>query len=289
MSGNCFRSGRRAVRQRSVAGIRIIDEVRRHPRQCVDRPTVGRQIWKGTGNDEPFRGLMEREPLMAVETKGESSIQGDDRVGYELTLFYRLKMMCSAFWSSPVRLKLICLVVSLFAIVFATAYVQVLLNEWNAPFYDSLARRDLSEFFRQLGVFGIIAGSLLILNVVQAWFNQMTTLLMREGLARDLVDQWLKGKRGLKLSASGLIGVNPDQRLHEDTRNLAESTTGLAIGLVQSTILLTSFIGVLWELSAGFVFRYHGSTFSIPGYMFGRQSSTPPLLPFSVSSWDAGW
>jgi len=232
---------------------------------------------------------MEREPLMAVETKGESSIQGDDRVGYELTLFYRLKMMCSAFWSSPVRLKLICLVVSLFAIVFATAYVQVLLNEWNAPFYDSLARRDLSEFFRQLGVFGIIAGSLLILNVVQAWFNQMTTLLMREGLARDLVDQWLKGKRGLKLSASGLIGVNPDQRLHEDTRNLAESTTGLAIGLVQSTILLTSFIGVLWELSAGFVFRYHGSTFSIPGYMFGRQSSTPPLLPFSVSSWDAGW
>src|SRR5262250_1670362 len=100
---------------------------------------------------------------MAVETKGKSSIQGDDRVGYDLTLFYRVKMMFSAFWSSTVRLKLICLVVFLFLIILVTAYVQVLLNEWNAPFYDSLARRDLSEFFHQLGVFGMIAGSLLIL------------------------------------------------------------------------------------------------------------------------------
>jgi putative ATP-binding cassette transporter len=208
-----------------------------------------------------------RKALMSVETNGRPSIQGENRVGYDLSLFYRLKMMFAAFWSSSVRLKLIFLVLSLFAIIFVTAYVQVLLNEWNAPFYDSLARRDLTEFFHQLGVFGFIAGTLLILNVVQVWFNQMKTLLMREGLARDLVDQWLKGKRALKLSASELIGVNPDQRLHEDTRNLAETTTSLAIGLVQSTILLVSFIGILWQLSAGFVFRFHGIAFAIPGYM----------------------
>ncbi|AYG62247.1 ABC transporter ATP-binding protein/permease [Rhizobium jaguaris] len=204
---------------------------------------------------------------MAIETKSTPGTQGDDRAGYDLSLFYRLMMMLAAFWSSSRRLKLICLAVSLLTIIFVTAYVQVLLNDWNAPFYDSLARRELTDFFRQLGVFGMIAGALLILNVVQAWLNQMTALLMREGLARDLVDQWLKGKRALKLSAWGVIGVNPDQRLHEDARNLAESTTNLAIGLVQSTILLFSFVGVLWELSAGFVFRFYGSAFSIPGYM----------------------
>jgi putative ATP-binding cassette transporter len=208
-----------------------------------------------------------REALMAVNSQSKPSIQGDDRVGYELSVFNRLGVMLSAFWNSAVRYRIIAITVALFAIIFITAYVQVMLNEWNAPFYDSLARRDVVEFFHQLGVFGIIAGTLLVLNVIQAWFNQMAALYMREGLARDLVDQWLKGKRALKLGSSGLIGVNPDQRLHEDARNLAESTTGLAIGLVQSTILLISFIGVLWELSSGFIFHFRGSSFSIPGYM----------------------
>jgi len=204
---------------------------------------------------------------MAFDTNGKPGVQGDARVGYDLSVLYRLRMMVIAFWQSPVRVRLLSIVCSLFVIILVTAYVQVLLNSWNAPFYDSLARRDVGEFIKQLGVFGIIAGSLLVLNVIQAWLNTMAALYMREGLTRDLVDQWLRGKRALRLASSGLIGVNPDQRLHEDARNLAESTTSLAIGLVQSTILLASFIGVLWELSSGFVFHFWGSSFSIPGYM----------------------
>ncbi|NLR99342.1 ABC transporter ATP-binding protein/permease [Rhizobium sp. P38BS-XIX] len=204
---------------------------------------------------------------MAVEAEAKPNSPGNEQVGYDLSLFFRLRMMFSAFWNSPVRLKIISLTVALFAIIMITAYVQVLLNSWNAPFYDSLARRDIAAFFHQLGVFGMIAGSLLVLNVIQAWLNQMTALYMREGLARDLVNQWLQAKRALRLASAGLIGVNPDQRLHEDARNLAESTTGLAIGLVQATILLLSFIGVLWELSNGMVFHFKDMSFAIPGYM----------------------
>jgi len=204
---------------------------------------------------------------MAGNTQGKPGVLRSDRVGYDLSVFYRLRMMFQAFWNSTVRIKLIALVVALLAVILLTAYVQVMLNEWNAPFYDSLARRDVPEFLHQLGIFGLIAGTLLVLNVIQAWFNQMAALYMREGLVRDLVDQWLQAKRALRLAASGLIGVNPDQRLHEDARLLSESTTGLAIGLVQSTILLGSFIGVLWELSSGFVFHFYGKSFSIPGYM----------------------
>jgi putative ATP-binding cassette transporter len=202
-----------------------------------------------------------------TEVKGRPSIQGQDRVGYDLSLGYRLKVMFSAFWDSNVRGKILLLALILVVVILATAYGQVILNRWNAPFYDSLQRRDVGEFFHQLQVFSLIAGSLLLLNVGQAWLNQMTALYMREGLTRDLVDQWLKRKRALRLASSGLIGVNPDQRLHEDARNLAESTTGLTLGLLQSTILLVSFIGVLWELSSGFVFHFRTYTFAIPGYM----------------------
>jgi putative ATP-binding cassette transporter len=204
---------------------------------------------------------------MAEDVKSRSSIQGQDRVGYDLSLIFRLKVMFSAFWHSRVRAPVLILSTALIGIILATAYATVILNQWNAPFYDAISRRDLPGFFHQLKIFALIAGMLLLLNVVQAWLNQMTALYMREGLTRDLVDQWLQRKRALRLASSGLIGVNPDQRLHEDARNLAESTTGLVIGLVQSTILLVSFIGVLWELSSGFVFRFGEYAFSIPGYM----------------------
>ncbi|AIC29414.1 ABC transporter ATP-binding/permease protein [Rhizobium etli bv. mimosae str. IE4771] len=204
---------------------------------------------------------------MADKTKGRPGIRRQDGVGYDFSLTYRLGVMFSAFWNSEVRGKVLFLATVLILVILATAYGQVILNEWNAPFYDSLERRDLGEFFHQLEIFAMIAGTLLLLNVLQAWLNQMTALYMREGLSRDLVDQWLKRKRALRLASSGLIGVNPDQRLHEDSRNLAESTTGLVLGLLQSTILLVSFIGVLWQLSSGFIFHISGHSFSIPGYM----------------------
>ncbi|MBY5360426.1 ABC transporter ATP-binding protein/permease [Rhizobium leguminosarum] len=204
---------------------------------------------------------------MADKIERGPGIRRQDRVGYDLSLTYRLGVMFSAFWNSEVRGKVLFLATVLILVILVTSYGQVILNEWNAPFYDSLERRDLGEFFHQLEIFAMIAGTLLLLNVLQAWLNQMTALYMREGLSRDLVDQWLKRKRALRLASSGLIGVNPDQRLHEDSRNLAESTTGLVLGLLQSTILLVSFIGVLWELSSGFIFRISGHSFSIPGYM----------------------
>ncbi|MGO7586857.1 ABC transporter ATP-binding protein/permease [Rhizobium ruizarguesonis] len=205
--------------------------------------------------------------VMADKIEGRPGIRRQDRVGYDFSLTYRLGVMFSAFWNSEVRGRVLFLATVLILVILATSYGQVILNEWNAPFYDSLERRDLGEFFHQLEIFAMIAGTLLLLNVLQAWLNQMTALYMREGLSRDLVDQWLKRKRALRLASSGLIGVNPDQRLHEDSRNLAESTTGLVLGLLQSTILLVSFIGVLWELSSGFIFRISGHSFSIPGYM----------------------
>ena len=43
----------------------------------------------------------------------------------------------------------------------------------------------------QLGVFGVIAGALLVLNVFQRWLAEMIKLKLREGLTRDLVDLWM--------------------------------------------------------------------------------------------------
>ncbi|PWB83470.1 MAG: glycosyl transferase family 1 [Methylocystaceae bacterium] len=170
-------------------------------------------------------------------------------------------------WRSPARGALIAIWAALIAVVGATAYGQIELNAWNQPFYDALARRDTNGFTHQLGVFAVIAGALLVLNVAQTWLNQISRFELRKRLTRDLFAQWLVPKRAFLLAGAGDIGVNPDQRIHEDARHLCELTTDLGVGLLQAALLLASFIGVLWGLSAGVTLHIWGESLVIPGYM----------------------
>jgi putative ATP-binding cassette transporter len=165
----------------------------------------------------------------------------------------QLSMMTRALLSSPVRNRLLLLGLAVFGVILATAFGQNQLNSWNKPFYDALARRDLHEFVVQLGVFGMIAGALLVLNVAQRWLGEMLKLKLRAGLAYDLIRNWLQPRRAFRLANAGAIGDNPDQRMHEDARHLAELSSDLGIGLLQASILLLTFVTVLWRISSGFV------------------------------------
>src|ERR1700723_949035 len=182
-------------------------------------------------------------------------------------LLPQLGMMVRALWTAPVRNKLIYLSGALFVVIAVTAYGQIRLNNWNQPFYDALSRHDFAQFMVQLGVFGVIAGALLVLNVGQRWLVETLKLRLRQGLARDLIQNWMRPGRAFRLANAGSMGVNPDQRMHEDARHLTELSAALGIGLLQSSILLASFIEVLWSLSNNFVFHVGNRHFAIPGYM----------------------
>ncbi|MGH8259559.1 MAG: ABC transporter ATP-binding protein/permease [Steroidobacteraceae bacterium] len=183
------------------------------------------------------------------------------------SLASQLDTMTRALWASPARNAILILAGSAAAVIVATAYGQVRLNRWNQPFYDALSRRSSREFLIQLGVFAVIASLLLLLNVAQRWLGEMLKLKLREGLVHDLVEGWMQPRRAFHLASAGPIGVNPDQRLHEDARHLTELSGDLALGLVQSSALLVSFVGVLWAISSGFVLKMGGFTFALPGYM----------------------
>jgi putative ATP-binding cassette transporter len=176
-------------------------------------------------------------------------------------------MMVRALVASPERRQFFLLGFAICAVVGATAFGQIRLNAWNHPFYDALARKDLKEFLYQLWIFVLIASGLLILNVAQTWLNQMTRIMLRARLTRDLIDLWLGPTRAFRLANAGEIGVNPDQRIHDDARHLVDLTTDLGFGLLQATLLLACFIGVLWVLSEGMVFTVLDLRFTVPGYM----------------------
>lgn len=190
-----------------------------------------------------------------------SPVHLDERVGSQIWV------LAGAVNRTKGHLKLYLLAVLIVMVIVATAITQVWLNAWNEPFYDAIARKAANDFLHQLGVFFMIAAILLVFNVCQTGLNQMIRLKLRELATKDLVENWMSQKRAARIGRAGEIGTNPDQRIQADTQHLTELSTDLAIGLVQATVLLLSFIGVLWVLSRGIVLSWDGRQFAIPGYM----------------------
>jgi putative ATP-binding cassette transporter len=183
------------------------------------------------------------------------------------TLWSEIRRTAALYWASGERKRLLMLAAGIFIVIAATAHMQVRLNAWNQPFYDAVTRKDVAEFIGQLGVFAVLAAILLTLNVTQVWLNQTTKLTLRRSLVHDMVGQWLEPQRAFHLTNAGSIGANPDQRMSADAQHLADLVTDLLIGLLQSTLLLLSFIGVLWFLSQGMFLPLGGRHIQVPGYL----------------------
>ena len=137
-------------------------------------------------------------------TEGGASESGAETA--ESGLLRQLGLIVRAVLASPVGKKLLFLVATVILVVIATAYGQIRLNRWNKPFFDALSRRDLHDFLFQLGVFFLIAGFLLALNVLQRWLVETMELRMREGLVRSLLEDWMMPRRAFWLANSGNMG-----------------------------------------------------------------------------------
>ncbi|MGA2709345.1 MAG: ABC transporter ATP-binding protein/permease [Steroidobacteraceae bacterium] len=179
----------------------------------------------------------------------------------------QMGLIIRTIFGSPVGKRVVVLVAVTVLVVAATAYGQIRLNGWNKPFFDALSRRDLRDFLYQLGVFFLIAGFLLALNVAQRWLVETLELRLREGLVLSLLQDWMLPRRAFWLANAGQMGVNPDQRIHEDTRKLCELSADLGVGLLQASILFLTFAGVLWVLSNDFIFRVGDRDYTVPGFM----------------------
>lgn len=165
------------------------------------------------------------------------------------------------------RWRIAALSAGIAGILIANMIAQVQLNRWNGAFFDTLSQRDLPAFMALIGWFFVLMAVLLSLVVAQTLAQELLKIALRQSLTMHLADLWLTRARPYRLVFAGAIGSNPDQRVQEDSRKLAELTAELAAGFTQQLFLLTTFVGVLWALSSALTFYIGGREIQIPGYM----------------------
>jgi len=159
------------------------------------------------------------------------------------------------------------------ALTLASVYLNVLFNDWNKLFYDSLQEKNQAVFWTQLGRFSYLAFAYIVLAVYRQYLTQLFVMQWRNWMTQQYMGHWLAQHVFYRLElaryakADGGNPDNPDQRIQEDIDRFTASTLSLSMGLLNAVVSLASFVGILWTVSGGFAFSLMGSSYNIPGFM----------------------
>jgi vitamin B12/bleomycin/antimicrobial peptide transport system ATP-binding/permease protein len=159
------------------------------------------------------------------------------------------------------------LLAAVIAIELSIVGITVLLNTWNAKFYNALQDRNWDAFVYQLGYFCVLATAFILVAVYQLYLNQWLQIRWRRWLTSAYLDHWLEGANHYRMQLLGDAADNPDQRIAEDVRQFIELTLSIGLQLLNAFVTIASFMVILWSLSASAPLHLFGVKFDIPGYL----------------------
>src|SRR5215475_2915475 len=156
---------------------------------------------------------------------------------------------------------------AILAIELTQVGLAVLLNSWNARFYDALQQKNASAFGYELLVFSGLVTAFILLAVYQLYLSQWLQIRWRQWMTNRLLGSWLQNSTPYRMQLSGDCADNPDQRIAEDIKLFVSNTLSLGTGLLGAVVTLGSFITILWGLSNAAPLTLFGQVLAIPGYL----------------------
>ena len=160
----------------------------------------------------------------------------------------------------------ILLLIGAIALTFSGVGLEVLFNEWNRRFYDSIQNKDEAVFWQEIIFFSWLAAMFIAVYVARAIVSPYLRLRWRRWLTRHYLAHWLDGRGYYRIELERTVD-NADQRIAEDLRQLGELTMQLFLGLLGAVATLVSFLFILWNLSGPLSLAPIGLDVTIPGYM----------------------
>jgi putative ATP-binding cassette transporter len=185
------------------------------------------------------------------------------RVGSFLGDWWRLVV---PYFKSEERWIAITLLIGAISLTFAAVGLEVLFNDWNRRFYDSLQNKDEAAFWREIIIFSALAAGFIAAAFTRTIVSPYLRLRWRRWLTRQYLAHWLDGRGYYRIELQRSVD-NADQRIAEDLRLLGEYTMQLLLGLLGAIATLVSFLFILWNLSGPLSLKPIGLDVTIPGYM----------------------
>jgi putative ATP-binding cassette transporter len=180
------------------------------------------------------------------------------------TSFLAFWAIARPYWSSPERVLSGLLLAAVIALNLGIVYVMVLINDWNALFYNALQNYDLPDFWWQLVRFCVLATIYIIAAVYRVYLRQMLQIRWRNWLTQRYVGRWFRNDAYYHLQlGDNRAADNPDQRIAEDINTFVGQTLILGLGILEAVVTLASFSLILWDLSGPLTV----GGLTIPGYM----------------------
>jgi len=185
------------------------------------------------------------------------------------------------YWSSEEAKSAWALSIAVIALNLGNVYIDVRINQWNNAFYNALQEFDAPEFFRQLGIFCVLATISIVMSVYALYLQQMLQIRWRRWLTGRYLLRWLADRTYFRMQLHGQDTDNPDQRISEDLNQFTAYVMSLTLGLLTSVVSLASFSVILWGLSGSTEIPLFGwGSVHIPAYLVWAA-----LLYAGVGTW----
>jgi putative ATP-binding cassette transporter len=164
------------------------------------------------------------------------------------SVWNRFVMLGRPFFRSEVRWRAVGLLVLLVVLLLGVSSMNVVNSFLGRDFMTAVAERELGRFY----VCAALYAAGFVLATVVAVFYRFTEerlgLLWRQWLTKHLTDRYLADGACERVNRRGDID-NPDQRIAEDLRNVTTNSLSLLLILLNSTLTLFAFSGILWSIT----------------------------------------
>lgn len=187
-----------------------------------------------------------------------SKLRALGRVGFDLALPY---------FRSDERWIARGLLAAAFAIEILQVGIALLVNQWNANFYNALEARKWDAFLIQLLVYNALLIATVFRNVTGVYVRKSLIIRWRQWMTERLIGTWLANGTHYRLRLTGDAADNPDQRLADDIRFFTEQTLFMTTTSMGTLCSIVSFSVVLWGLSAQAPVTISGVAITLPGFL----------------------
>jgi putative ATP-binding cassette transporter len=166
-------------------------------------------------------------------------------------LWSRFILIARPYFASEARSKAIGGLALLAGLLLAVNGMNFI-NSYIMRYFMTALEQQRSHFLYYGLALAAVFGLASIGEAFQYYTEQHMGLTWRQWLTRHLLDRFLAAREHYRLSDGQKID-NPDERISEDAKTFTTSTLSFTVLILNASLALSLFLGVLWSITPGLV------------------------------------